>query len=672
MHIPKTLTITAEAKSKFYGDDDPALTYTSDGLVGSDAIIGALNREVGEDVGTYAIHQNTLSAGSNYIISYTGANLTINPKLITVTAKPKAITYGDEPVNDGVIYGEFAPGEDKNVLSGTLAYAYNYSQYGDTGSYSITPSGLSNNNYDISFIAGTLTVNPKEVGLTWGETTSFVYDATNHAPTATVTGLLNNDEVAVNVTGQETNVGDGYTATASGLTGAKAGNYTLTETYTKNFSITPATLTVIAKNHTIYYGDEPGNNGVDYDGFAGEDNAAALGGVLSYAYNYEQYGELGDYTITPSGLESTNYYIFYQTGTLTVKKKTLGLIWTNTSFTYDGTAHQPAATVAGMVNGDEIAVIVTSPTAINAGDYIATASELTGTKAGNYKLPTANTGVFTISPKSLGDGDLPAEGITIELTSDGELEFVKDGEITLTTDEDYTCDIHPEGSDQIVAVTGIGNYTGSLKGIYAKPQFYDVDGEGAGKAAAVYMSSRDINTFAGVNAYTVKSVNTFLGLLTVSKLEYIPKGVPVLLLSESDATGFVVSEKDVDIDAISEWTANSNLLKMAPTEGFPVEIAQAYMFYLGEFVLTKKGTINSGKFYILNPNYTDNPDAPAPAPVHSTLLIVEEETTSMADLPHTSNKPAVDVWYTLDGRRLSGKPINKGLYIHNGRKVIVK
>jgi hypothetical protein len=31
-----------------------------------------------------------------------------------------------------------------------------------------------------------------------------------------------------------------------------------------------------------------------------------------------------------------------------------------------------------------------------------------------------------------------------------------------------------------------------------------------------------------------------------------------------------------------------------------------------------------------------------------------------------------DSWYTLDGRRLSGKPTAKGLYIHKGKVHIVK
>ena len=62
----KSLSITADAKSKNVGDADPALTYTSSGLVDGDSISGSLSRDSGENVGTYAITQGTLSAGANY------------------------------------------------------------------------------------------------------------------------------------------------------------------------------------------------------------------------------------------------------------------------------------------------------------------------------------------------------------------------------------------------------------------------------------------------------------------------------------------------------------------------------------------------------------------------------------------------------------------------------
>lgn len=73
------ITVTADALSKTYGDPDPALTYTSDTLVGEDEFSGALARELGEAVGTYPITQGTLALSDNYILNFIGANLTINP-----------------------------------------------------------------------------------------------------------------------------------------------------------------------------------------------------------------------------------------------------------------------------------------------------------------------------------------------------------------------------------------------------------------------------------------------------------------------------------------------------------------------------------------------------------------------------------------------------------------
>ena len=31
-----------------------------------------------------------------------------------------------------------------------------------------------------------------------------------------------------------------------------------------------------------------------------------------------------------------------------------------------------------------------------------------------------------------------------------------------------------------------------------------------------------------------------------------------------------------------------------------------------------------------------------------------------------------DAWYSLDGRRLNGKPTQRGIYINNGKKTIIK
>lgn len=76
----------------------------------------------------------------------------------------------------------------------------------------------------VTLCGKTLTVNEKEVGLEWSSTTPLTFTGSSQSPTATATGTVNNDELGVTVTGAQTNAGENYTATASGLTGDKAGN----------------------------------------------------------------------------------------------------------------------------------------------------------------------------------------------------------------------------------------------------------------------------------------------------------------------------------------------------------------------------------------------------------------------------------------------------------------
>ena len=73
----RPITVTADAKSKTYGDTDPALNYsvTSGSLVSGDGLSGSLTRAAGETVAAspYAIQRGTLTAGGNYDLTFVGA-----------------------------------------------------------------------------------------------------------------------------------------------------------------------------------------------------------------------------------------------------------------------------------------------------------------------------------------------------------------------------------------------------------------------------------------------------------------------------------------------------------------------------------------------------------------------------------------------------------------------
>ena len=136
---PQPVTVTAAAKIKAYASSDPTLTYVSSGLLGSDAFTGSLTRAAGEAVGSYNILIGTLSAGSNYSVSYVGASLVITANYLSWASSnglsgSNALQSAD-PDNDGsnnayefAFYGNpLAPGSrsvSANVSAGGIKYVW--------------------------------------------------------------------------------------------------------------------------------------------------------------------------------------------------------------------------------------------------------------------------------------------------------------------------------------------------------------------------------------------------------------------------------------------------------------------------------------------------------------------------------------------------------------------
>lgn len=116
-------------------------------------------------------------------------NWKINKKALTVTVDDKAISYGDDPAavkytvrysglvngdtnkddnhNNTNVPGKYTPtgGEEKDVVEGTPKFTRNYNKWGKPGKYTIGVSGLSSDNYSITYKAGTLTVYDKVTAL---------------------------------------------------------------------------------------------------------------------------------------------------------------------------------------------------------------------------------------------------------------------------------------------------------------------------------------------------------------------------------------------------------------------------------------------------------------------------------------------------------------------------
>ena len=247
----------------------------------------------------------------------------------------------------------------------------------------------------------------------------------------TYTGLAQTKEVTVRRKSDNTELtlNTDYTVTTSNNTNAGTATITVNAagnnyygSQVKTFTINKETLTVTANNKTITYGDAPTNNGVNITGFVNDETETVVSGSPTYTYSYNQYDDVGNtYTITPNvtGLSASNYSFTAANGTLTVSQKTLtaaNLSWGSSTFTYNGEAQAPEATVtSGLVNSDEVTVTVTG-SQTNAGSHTATASALDGAKAVNYTLSGTPTQSFTINKYDIANAtfadDIAAQSYT--------------------------------------------------------------------------------------------------------------------------------------------------------------------------------------------------------------------------------------------------------------------
>ena len=195
----RAITVTADAKSRAYGDANPALTYQvgGSGLVNGDTLSGALATPAttASNVGTYGITQGTLAASGNYALNYAAANLTVTQRAITVTADAKSRAYGD--ANPALTYQVGGSGlVNGDSLSGALATSATTSS--NVGAYGITQGTLAaSSNYALNYASNNLTVTQRALTVT-ADAKSRAYGDANPALTYQVggSGLVNGDSLS--------------------------------------------------------------------------------------------------------------------------------------------------------------------------------------------------------------------------------------------------------------------------------------------------------------------------------------------------------------------------------------------------------------------------------------------------------------------------------------------
>ena len=262
----KVVTVTPNAPQNpiYYRDQLPEFTYTvtdENGKVLSEEEIASLGTvsvvKTPEDVtpGHYTIKAQVENANKNYDITCGDRKFDILARPITIKTMNMAIEYGDD-VPDVDYYISDMNGElaDPAIVSGADFPSLDFSIEGQdegkhlaasTTPYAINVSGLDNANFDVTYVGGSLTVNPRKINISIDskkkvegdadpELTYTVSRATGEAvtqaveDTAAASAVVEGDELGVTLTreaGETVGLYDIY-ANVEGLNS----NYALAET----------------------------------------------------------------------------------------------------------------------------------------------------------------------------------------------------------------------------------------------------------------------------------------------------------------------------------------------------------------------------------------------------------------------------------------------------------
>jgi filamentous hemagglutinin family protein len=419
---PATLTYTADAANRPYGDSNSVFSGTVTGFVNGDTLTSATTGTLAfgstasatSSVGHYAINGSGLSANfGNYIFQQAASNttaLSIDRRAVTVTANAQNRTYGD--ANPALTYTTSSLGAGVAV---TGALTVGADANSGVGLYAIgqgTVSNATNANYDITYVDANLTINPAMLVFT-ANTASRTYGAMNPALSGQVSGFRNGETALtfggdVWSTSVDAGTGVGHYAITGGFTNASP-NYTITQAAANAtaFTINPADIVVTANGGTSVYGASPTNPGLSATGLQNGEDVGVLAGLSNSFGITATSGVAGNpYTLSVAGtLTNPNYRVMsLNTGIWTVTPAQVMVTANGGTSVYGASPTNPGLSATGLQNGEDAGVLaglansfgITSTSGVAGGPYTLS---VTGTLTNpNYQIASLHTGVWTVTP----------------------------------------------------------------------------------------------------------------------------------------------------------------------------------------------------------------------------------------------------------------------------------
>ena len=326
--------------------------------------------------------------------------LTVNKAPLTVTAKSYTIEQGQSLPTFAATYEGFVNNQTEKVLTKQPTFSCEAANSDVPGTYAITASGAEAKNYEMSYVAGTLTitrqadvtVKAQSYTIKYGdELPEFEY--TTEGAELTGTPLLSCEATSASPVGT-------YPITVSK---GSVENYNVTYV-AGTLTIEKAPLTVKAQDATMTYGEALPSFDASYEGFKNNDDAAVLTTAPTMTTAATPASAVGTYEITANGAEAQNYEMNYVKGTLTISKAALTVTPKNASMTYGDALPTFEVIYEGFKNDDDASVLTTLPSTTTAATPSSTvgtyAIAADGAEAENYVI-SYGSGTLTVEKAPL-------------------------------------------------------------------------------------------------------------------------------------------------------------------------------------------------------------------------------------------------------------------------------
>ena len=393
----------------------------------------------------------------------------------------------------------------------------------------------------------------------------------------------------------------------------------------------------------------------------------------------------GNANITATVVDGKNFTYAVKTAQYAIGVNTAAMTVSAEGYTgtYDGQSHTITVTVtepegttvkygtkAGEYTMDE------APAYTDAGEYTVfyqvTKENYTTVVAS--AIVTIQKAAATISYetgsviKNFGDADF-INALTV--TGDGSVTYASDNENVATVDsETGEVTIKKLGNANIIATVVDGkNYTYAVK---TAQYALTVEGYAVIVPAGEYVTYFDSESALklateGAELYTITAVENGEAVLS-NPSDVMPKNTPFLMKNNTnEEKTFVLvtcNDPDLAITVADEFIGTLTAKEFTEDD---MATAEFYVCNGLEFIKVRgAGRLAPKKAYLkVNGN-----NAPLSIPFRRSIGGEGEGTTSI-DASLVNSEEVNSVWYDLNGRRLQGKPSLKGIYIKNGKKVVV-